>query len=185
MTTLANRPNVALLIVDVQNPVVAGTHNRDAMITNINALIERARAHGAPVVWVQHSDDSIEHGSEGWRYVPELVRPDSEPLIQKNYGDSFEATELENVLAARGVGRLVVTGAQTDACIRSTIHGALVRGYDVTLVGDAHTTEDLSPYGAPPPDEVIAHTNLYWAEQRAPGRRGETVKTADISFSTE
>lgn len=139
----------------------------------------------APVVWVQHSDDSIEHGSEGSRYVPELVRPDSEPLIQKNYGDSFETTELENVLAARGVGRLVVTGAQTDACIRSTIHGALVRGYDVTLVGDAHTTEDLSPYGAPPPDEVIAHTNLYWAEQRAPGRRGETVKTADISFSTE
>ena len=183
MTTLANRPNDALLIVDVQNCVVAGTHNRDEMIANIVALIERARAQGAPVVWVQHSDDNIEHGSEGWKYVPELVRRDSEPLIHKNYGDSFEATELEGVLAEREVGRLVVTGAQTDACIRSTIHGAFARGYDVILVGDAHTTEDLSPYGAPPPDQVIAHTNLYWAEQRAPDRRGETVKTADISFS--
>lgn len=183
MTTLANRPNDALLIIDVQNCVVNGTHNRDEMIENINALIERARAQGVAVVWVQHSDNNIKYGSEDWQYVPELVRRDSEPLIHKNYGDSFEATGLETVLADRGVGRLFVTGAQTDACIRSTIHGAFARGYDVTLVGDAHTTEDLSPYGAPPPDKVIAHTNLYWAEQRAPDRQGETLKTSDVSFS--
>ena len=66
------------------------------------------------------------------------------------------------MLAGRGVGRLVVVGAQTDACIRSTLHGALVRGYDATLVSDAHTTEDQTEWGAPPPDKVIAHTNLYW-----------------------
>jgi hypothetical protein len=76
-----------------------------------------------------------------------------------------------------------VTGAQTDACIRSTLHGALVRGYDVTLVGDAHTTEDFSEYGAPPPDKVIAHTNLYWHWQDAPGRKGGTVGTAEVSFT--
>ena len=90
------------------------------------------------------------------------MRRDSEPLVQKRYGDSFEETDLESLLAERGVGRLVVAGAQTDACIRSTLHGAITRGYDATLVGDAHTTEDLSEYGAPAPDKVIAHTNLYW-----------------------
>jgi isochorismate hydrolase len=103
-------------------------------------------------------------------------------LVHKHYGDSFEETELEDELAKRGVGRLVVIGAQTDACIRSTLHGALVRGYDATLVGDAHTTEDLSEYGAPTPDKVIAHTNLYWDYQKAPGRRGGTVTTADVAF---
>ena len=87
------------------------------------------------------------------------------------------------LLAERGVGRLVVAGAQTDECIRSTIHGAFVRGYDVTLVGDAHTTEDLTEYGAPPPEQVIAHTNLYWQWASAPGRRGETLASADVSFS--
>ena len=102
--------------------------------------------------------------------------------VRKEYADSFEDTDLENVLAKAGVGRLVVTGAQTDACVRSTIHGALVRGYDVTLVGDAHTTEDLSAWGAPPPEQVIAHTNLYWREQRAPGRHGDVKQTADVSF---
>ena len=182
MTSLRDRSNTALLVVDVQNGVVANAHNRDGVVANINALVGKARSEGAPVVWVQHSDDQLPRDSDSWRYVPELVRLESEPLVHKSYGDSFEGTELEAILAERSVGRLVVAGAQTDACIRSTIHGAFVRGYDVTLVADAHTTEDLSPYGAPPPDQVIAHTNLYWQEQSAPGRTGDTVETAQVSF---
>jgi hypothetical protein len=103
-------------------------------------------------------------------------------LVHKTYGDAFEATDLEAVLAGAGVGRLVVAGAQTDACIRSTIHGAFARGYDVTLVGDAHTTEDQTAWGAPPPDKVIAHTNLYWRDQRAPGRTAGVTDTKDVKF---
>ena len=104
--------------------------------------------------------------------MPELVRGESEPLVEKTYADAFEETDLEPVLAERGIGRVVIAGAQTDECIRSTLHGAIVRGYDAMLVGDAHTTEDLSAYGAPPPDKVIAHTNLYWQYHTAPGRHG-------------
>ena len=135
------------------------------------------------VVWVQHSDAQLEEGSETWEYVPELVRQESEPLVHKRFGDSFEDTDLEAVLARAEVGRLIVTGAQTDACIRSTIHGAFARGYDVTLVGDAHTTEDQSAWGAPPPDKVIAHTNLYWRYQAAPGRTAAVTDTKDVTFN--
>jgi hypothetical protein len=60
----------------------------------------------------------------------------------------------------------------------------LVRGYDATLVEDAHTTEDLSEWGAPSPDKVISHTNMYWEDQKAPGRVGGVVKTADVEFGT-
>ena len=88
-------------------------------------------------------------------------------------------------MAQRGVGRLVVTGAQTDACIRSTLHGAFTRGYDTVLVSDAHTTEDLTEWGAPPPDQVIAHTNLYWSFQAAPGRTAAVVTSADVSFGPD
>jgi nicotinamidase-related amidase len=182
MTTLADRPNTALLIIDVQNGVVAGNYNRDGVIKNINTLLGRARAEDVPVIWIQHSSEGLPEGSESWHYVPELVREEAEPLVHKRYGDSFEETNLEALLAERGVGRLVVTGAQTDACIRSTLHGAIARGYDATLVGDAHTTEDLSEYGAPSPDLVIAHTNLYWSVQRAPGRSGGTVPTSEVTF---
>jgi nicotinamidase-related amidase len=115
---------------------------------------------------------------------PRTGSGEQEPLVEKNYGDSFEDTTLEAVLAGLGVGRLIVVGAQTDACIRSTLHGALARGYDATLVSDAHTTEDQSAWGAPPPDQVIAHTNLYWTDQTAPGRTAGTVETKDVDFGT-
>src|ERR687888_123993 len=125
MTTLQERPNTALLVIDVQRGVVASAYERDAVIANIAALVDKA-------------------------------------------------------LAADGVGRLVVTGAETDACIRSTIHGAFVRGYDVTLVADAHTTDDKSKWGAPAPDQVIAHTNLYWQYHSAPGRTAAVAGTKDV-----
>jgi nicotinamidase-related amidase len=132
---------------------------------------------------VQHHDEQLVPGEEAWRIVPELSPDESEPLVEKAYGDSFEDTPLEAILEELGIGRLVVVGAQTDACIRSTLHGALVRGYDTTLVSDAHTTEDQSEWGAPPPDQVIAHTNLYWTYQTAPGRTAGTVKTEDVDFA--
>lgn len=182
MTTLDDRPGTALVVIDVQNGVVAGAHERDAVVARIAGLVDRARAAGVDVVWVQHSGEGLQVGSDAWQYVPELVRQESEPLVHKEFGDSFEATDLEQVLAERGIGSLLVTGAQTDMCVRSTLHGALARGYDATLVSDAHTTEDLSAYGAPTPDLVIAHTNLYWAEQRAPGRTAGTVTAAEVSF---
>jgi nicotinamidase-related amidase len=183
MTTLENRPNTALLVVDVQNGVVERAHERDAVVANVGSLIKKARRERVPVVWIQHSDEQLARGSDNWRIVPELTPSGAEPLVEKNYGDSFEDTTLETVLSRLGVGRLVVVGAQTDACIRSTLHGAFVRGYDATLISDAHTTEDQTAWGAPPPDQVIAHTNLYWTYQTAPGRTAGTAETKDVDFS--
>lgn len=183
MTTLTDRSNTALLVIDVQNGVVANAYERDGVIANINALVTKARSEDIPVIWVQHSGDDLQMDSDNWKYVPELERQETEPLVHKTYGDSFEDTNLEELLAERGVGRLVVTGAQTDACIRSTIHGGFTRGYDVTLVSDAHTTDDYSEYGLPTADKVIAHTNIYWSYQDAPGRRGGAVPTTDVDFS--
>ncbi|MDQ2960413.1 MAG: isochorismatase family protein [Candidatus Dormibacteraeota bacterium] len=183
MTTLANRPKTALLVIDVQCGVVKGAHERDAVVANVGSLVEKARQERVPVVWVQHSSEELVKGTDEWRIVPELAPDAAEPIVEKNYGDSFEDTNLESVLSGLGVGRLVVVGAQTDACVRSTLHGALVRGYDAILVKDAHTTEDLSEWGAPPPDQVIAHTNMYWTYQTAPGRTAGTVETKDVDFA--
>jgi nicotinamidase-related amidase len=182
MTTLTERPNTALLVVDTQNTVLADAHNRDAVVANIGALVDKARAEDVPVVWVQHSADDMPKESDGWRIVPELTQEPSEAVVHKRYGDAFEDSDLESVLAERGVGRLIVAGAQTDECIRSTLHGAIVRGYDAALVGDAHTTEDLTEWGAPGPDKVIDHTNLYWHHHTAPGRTAGTLSTDSVRF---
>jgi nicotinamidase-related amidase len=182
MSTLTDRPNTALLVIDMQNGVVDGAYSRDSVVANIRSLVDRARGEGIAVVWVQHSDDGMQQGSADWEYVPELVRLDSEPLVHKHFGDAFEGTDLEDVLGGAEAGRLIVTGAETDACIRSTIHGAFTRGYDVTLVGDAHTASDKTEWGAPPTEAVIAHTNLYWTYQSAPGRTAAVVPAAEVAF---
>ena len=183
MSTLENRPNTALLVIDVQNGVVAGNHGRDAVVERVAGLVDKAREEAIPVVWVQDNDENTIRDTDEWQIVPELSPDEAEPLIHKSYGDSFEDTTLESVLSDLAVGRLVVVGAQTDACVRSTLHGAFTRGYDTTLVSDAHTTEDLTEWGAPPPAQVISHTNLYWSFQAAPGRKAGIVEAKDVDFA--
>ena len=184
MTRYADRPNTALLVIDVQKGVVEPSPNRDELIANINTLVGKARSEEVPVVWIQHSGPGLEQGSPEWEYVEELTRLDSEPLVHKTYGDSFADTSLEEVLSSLGVGRLVVTGAQTDMCIRSTLHGALTRGYDATLVGDAHGTEDMREWGAPMgPMDAVAYTNLYWSESKTHEATGDVKSTAEVAFS--
>lgn len=182
MTTLVDRPNTAFVVIDLQQGVIANAVRRVAVLDAVNALIERARLAGVPVIWVQHADSDLEKGSEAWQIAPELSPAPGEHIVEKHYRDAFEDTQLEQVLSRLRVGKLIVTGAQTDMCIRSTLHGALARGYDAVLVGDAHTTVDMTHKGAPPADAVISHTNMYWNTQKAPGRVGGVVKSVDVDF---
>ena len=182
MSRFADRNATALLVIDMQRDVVAGNHEVERVTDNIAALVERAHAAGTPVVWVQDHQE-LERGSEGWQIVAGLQPAADDLRIEKVYGDSFAGTGLDEQLAGRSVGRVVVTGAQTDACVRSTLHGALVRGYDVTLVGDAHTTEDLRQWGSPiSPEQSVAYANLYWSHSRSEGNAGDVVATSDVTF---
>src|SRR6266700_3878794 len=106
MTSLADRPKTALLVVDMQNDVVGNAYQRDEVVATIGKLVGQARASQVPVIWVQHADENVPEGSDGWQYVPELDRDDSEPLVHKHHADAFEDTTLESELARQGVGRL-------------------------------------------------------------------------------
>ena len=183
MSALNDRPKSALVVIDMQNDVVAKAFKRNLVISNISQLVSIARSQNVPVVWVQHSDDELVKDTLGWEFVAELKSVQGEPIIYKSFCDSFEATNLEDVLSGLKVGKLIVCGAQTDACIRSTLHGAIARGYDATLVSDAHTTEDCT-YSEPPvsAEQIISHTNFYWNWQRTASARGGTIKSSDLSF---
>ncbi|SEJ14455.1 isochorismatase family protein [Demequina mangrovi] len=181
MSTFEGRDGTALIVVDMQRDVVAAAVDRDGVTARIADLVARARQAGVTVVWIQDTLDGAV-GEDGWRIVPSLVPTADEAVVAKEHGDAFEGTSLEAVLAKAGVGALVVCGAQSDACVRSTIHGGFARGYDVMLVSDAHTTADLTSYGAPPPRQVIAHTNLYWSYQSAPGKEARVLEAAQVMF---
>ena len=181
---LADRPKTALVVIDVQNGVMAEAWNAAEVVGTIADLVDRARQSGTEVVWVRHSSDELPLDSEKWQIVDRLTPAEGEAIVEKTHASSYEETDFEDVLAARGIGHLVVTGAQTDCCVRSTIHGGFARGYDVTLVADAHTTEDLTEWGAPPPKDVISHTNLSWTFESGPGRTAAVKEASEVDFGT-
>jgi nicotinamidase-related amidase len=190
--TRAAAPVTALLVIDVQHGNVAEAYERDRVVARIADLIARAREAGAPVLWVQHESGPFVPGSDTWQIV-EQVRPGADDtVVGKQHLDAFADTSLRAELDARGVTALVVCGAATDACIRTTTMRALVEGYDTTLVADAHTT-DVGPWELPLPDgqlvpvgarEMIAYTNFFIEDTTYPGVTTAVTPTADVSFAS-
>ena len=165
-----SRPATALLIIDVQVGVMRDCFDADGVVERIAALVDRARAEGVPVVWVQDEDD-FARDTDDWQLAGPLARADDEPRIDKLHRDSFENTDLDDVLEQLNATRLVVAGAQSDFCIRTTTQSAAVRGFDVTLVSDAHTTRNVSWDGvAITGEQIVAHTNMYFAGLRYTGQ---------------
>ncbi|MFJ8249695.1 cysteine hydrolase family protein [Streptomyces sp. NPDC094466] len=174
----------ALLVIDMQNALVAMAYRASATVAAIAGLQRRARAAGAPVVLVQQRDEELEPGTEGWRIVPELAPAPGETVVPKAAPDSFLDTDLDAVLRARGVTEVVVTGFATEICVESTARQALSRGYDVVLVADGHTTSvrpGPGPYAAP--EASVAHHNEIYRNLRFPGRRTRVLPAAEVDFT--
>ncbi|MFJ3560088.1 cysteine hydrolase family protein [Streptomyces anulatus] len=167
----------------MQNTLVAMAFRAAGTVAAIARLQERARAAGAPVVLVQQGDEELEPGTEGWRIVPELAPVPGEAVVPKAAPDSFQDTELDAVLRARGVTEVVVTGFATEICVESTARQALSRGYDVVLVADGHTTSvrpGPGPYAAP--EASVAHHNEIYRNLRYPGRRVRVLPAAEVDL---
>lgn len=183
MSTLAGRNKSALLVIDVQNGVVEGAYNLDSVLSNINIAIEKARAAGVPVVWVQHGDEELVIDSDSWQIVPELVPLAGEPKIRKCYRSSFEATDLESILAGLDVGHIYVTGMQTNNCVRHTTHSAQERGYDITVLADAHSTTGYDWDGhTVVAKDVVDEFNDNFGGTELPGRFTRALNTASLAF---
>ena len=183
MTTLAGRDKSALLVIDVQNGVVEGAYNLETVLSNINSAIDKARAAGVPVVWVQHSDEELVIDSNEWQIVPELVPATGEPKVRKIYRSSFEATDLESILDGLGVGHIYVTGMQTNNCVRHTTHSAQERGYDITVLADAHSTTGYDWDGhTVVAKDVVDEFNDNFGGTELPGRFTRAIDTADLKF---
>lgn len=183
MAILDGRNGRALLVVDLQQGVVEGAHQRESVIQTVTELVARARDAQVPVVWVQHHDDELTRDSPAWQWVEGLGPAEGEPSVEKSYGDAFADTALERTLTDLGVAEIVLVGASSEQCIRCTMHSAVGRGYDVALVKGAHTTIDLTDYGLPEPAVVvnfldsIAAFGMEW-----PGRRARSVSPEAVGF---
>jgi nicotinamidase-related amidase len=174
----------ALVVVDVQAGVMAESWDAPRVIKNVVRAVERARERGVPVIWVQHESEDLPRESSAWRLVPELVPGRAEAIICKRFPSSFEETELEPVLSSQGATHIVLAGAQTNWCIRATAYAALDRGYDLTLLKDAHTTSsiDLADGARVEASSIVTDLNVTMEWLRYPGRQNRTSTSGEIAF---
>ena len=184
MTRFADRPGTALLVIDVQEDVMSSAWQSPEVVSRIGALVDRARAEGTPVVWVRHEDEDMPACSPSWQIVAALRPSARESIVEKRFRSAFEGTDLDTVFDVLDVGRLVVCGAQSDFCVRHTIHAALEKGYDVALASDAHTTTDAEIDGVTIPAElIVAQQNLATREYVLPGRTSHIAPHDQIRLS--
>jgi nicotinamidase-related amidase len=184
MATVRQGARHVLVVVDVQVGVMKSAWDAPRVIANVSRAVERARAQGVPVIWVQHGDDDLPRGSAPWQWVPELRPRGGEPLVHKRFNSAFEDTELDRVLGEIAATHIVLAGAATNWCIRATAYGALDRGYDLTLVKDAHTTESMQlPDGITlEAARLVDDLNIAMAYLSYPGRRNRTAKAEDVDY---
>ena len=181
MATVRDGDRTALVVVDVQVGVMDGAWEAERVVANVATAVERARAAAVPVIWVQHHDDDLVRDSDAWQWVPALVPADGEPRVHKTHESSFEETDLDSHLARVGATHLVLAGAATNWCIRATAYAALNRGYDLTLVEDAHTTEDQPlTDGSSLASHLVDDLNNVMTWISYPGRRNTTAPAGEL-----
>jgi nicotinamidase-related amidase len=185
MATVREGNKGVLLVVDVQAGVVSEAWDAARIIGNVVRAVERARADGVPVIWVQHSDEGLPHGSAEWQWVPELVRAESEPLVHKHFESAFEQTTLDQELARLDATHIALAGAATNWCIRATAYAALDRGYDLTLIKDAHTTSTMEIGNGRKIEAagVVDELNVVMTWLSYPGRSNGTATAEEVDFA--
>ncbi|MCU0488518.1 MAG: isochorismatase family protein [Anaerolineales bacterium] len=186
MATVREGNKSVLVVVDAQVGVLQGTWKAPEVIKNIAITVETARRQGVPVVWVQHSDEELAYGSPEWQLAPELRPAEGETRIHKQFNSSFEQTPLEETLASLGATHLVLAGAATNWCIRATAYGALDRGYDLTLIKDAHTTGavEFANGETIKAEDIILELNNAMTWLSYPGRVNGVAAAGEVDFST-
>ena len=185
MATVRAGNRSVLLIVDFQVRVVALSWDGARVGANVARAVERARAQGVPVIWVQHEDDQMPRGSPQWQFVPELAPAEGELRVYKRYNSAFEETPLEAELARLGATHIVLAGAMSSWCVRTNAYATLERGYDLTLVSDAHTTCDIDRGNGTVVDAegIVDDLNLAMTWQEYPGRTSTAAKADEVVFA--
>lgn len=175
----------ALVVVDVQAGVMAPSWDAARVVGQVARAVDKARTAGVPVLWVQHDSDELPRGSAPWQLVPELKPLAGELRVDKRHPSSFEDTSLASTLQALGVNHVVLAGAQTNWCIRATAYAALERGYDLTLLKDAHTTEsiDLGDGTRLEASTLIHDLNIVMRWLSYPGRRNAVATVDELDFA--
>ena len=145
-----------LVLIDCQNTYTRGVMELEGVqqaLDEAAALLDRARSAGIPVIHIQHDDGPgslYDIGGESGAIVAQVAPRHGEPVVVKNYPNSFVQTDLDELLKSRDASNLVLAGFMTHMCVNSTARGAFNLGYAPTVVAAATATRALPSLGGDP-----------------------------------
>jgi nicotinamidase-related amidase len=171
LASLPSRPSAlaasTLVLIDCQHTYTQGVMELDgvaAALEQAATLLERARSAGIPIIHIQHSDGPgslYDVEGESGAIVAQVAPREGEPVVVKQYPNSFVQTDLDDRLKALGASNLVLAGFMTHMCVNSTARGAFNLGYAPTVVAAATATRSLPDvYGKPLPANLIQDASL-------------------------
>lgn len=153
-----------LVLIDCQNTYTRGVMELEGVqgaLDEVEALLDRARSAGIPIIHIQHDDGpgslyDIE-GDSG-AIVPRVAPHNGEPVVVKNYPNSFVQTDFDDILKTANASNLVLAGFMTHMCVNSTARGAFNLGYSPTVVAAATATRALPGLGDATVPATAVHT---------------------------
>ena len=186
MSRFLERDASALVVVDAQQGPAAALAGVTAVLDAIADLVARARLVGVPVVWLRRVDAELRPGEPGWQLCDLLASEPGELLIDHAWDDGFIATDLADALGGLSAGYLWLAGLGSETAVLQTYLGALYRGFDVTLIEDAHAATDVEFDGCElSASQVVALVNrIVWRDQ-APDVSGDLMACANVVFSAD
>lgn len=124
--------NVVLMLVDVQGKLAQVMHERDALVRNLQILIQGTKLLGAPVVWVEQNPAGL------GPTIPEVANLlAGEKAIAKMSFSACGSPEVMARLSGLNRRQVLLAGIEAHVCIYLTAADLLARGYQVEVVADA------------------------------------------------
>jgi len=150
-----------LIMIDCQNTYTYGVMELEGVrpaLDEAAALLDRARSAGIPIIHIQHSDGPgslYDIEGESGAIVAQVAPREGEPVVVKQYPNSFVQTDLDDRLKALGAENLVLAGFMTHMCVNSTVRGGFNLGYAPTVVAAATATRALPGVGGEPVSAAV------------------------------
>lgn len=147
--------NQALIIIDAQQELVESVFQKEQILENINAVIHKAVEADAKVIFIRDTDVGGGEGA-GFQIHAEISIPETANIFDKTATNAFYKTPLLAHLDEANIEHIVIMGCKTEHCVDTAVRTATVNGFDVTLVGDGHSTTNSNAASA---ETIIKHHN--------------------------
>ncbi len=144
--------HAALLVIDIQ---IYFQRIVQPILKNLLKVIQSCRQKEVPILFTQHGHtdatadggvlgewwgEVILHGTEDWKFIPEIKIESKDRILQKKRYSAFFKTDLEKFLRSKGIQDLIISGVMTNLCCETTARDAFMRDYRVFFLIDGTAT---------------------------------------------